>query len=100
VGQAARKCCSHEVALWLASEERSGSGCWFARSSSSYAVGASSTSMAVSVDTVAAGVAWAVPAEHEASVSGSAVERLAMRVVFVVVAVSQPFVLASFVGNE
>ena len=56
--------------------------------------------MAVSVDTVAAGVAWAVPAEHEASVSGSAGERLAMRVVFVVVAVSQPFVLASFVGNE
>ena len=96
MGQAAKKCGSHEEALWAASEERSGRGCWFARSSSSYAVGASATSMAASVDTVANGVAWAVPAEHEASDE----ERLAMRVAFVVAGPCQPFVLASFVGNE
>jgi len=96
VGQAVRKCGSHEEALWAASEERFGGDYWFTRSSSNYAVGASSTSMAASVDAVANVVAWVVPAEHEAS----AEERLAMRVAFVVAGPCQPFVLASFVGNE
>lgn len=57
--------------------------------------------MAASVDTVATGVAWAVPAEHEASTQDSVEVRPAMQVVFVVAAgLFQPFVLASFVENE